>query len=73
MYIPNPYMDPTFPVYMAMTFPLQSYVMLPALMAASTNMVRAASLPPVWAATAWNLAVLSVLAGCDDQKPAKPA
>jgi hypothetical protein len=74
MYIPNPYSDPAFAAYMAFAFPLQSYLMLPTFVAASTNLARASLLPTVCAATAWNVALLGVLAGtecsCGKARPA---
>jgi hypothetical protein len=63
MYVPNPYTDPTFAAQMALTFPFYAYSMLPAYAVLSANAIRAASLPAISAATAWNIAVLSVLAG----------
>lgn len=63
MYAPNPYTDPTFAAQMALTFPAYAFAMLPAFAVMSANIARAASLPAISAATAWNIAVLSVLAG----------
>lgn len=63
MYVPNPHTDPAFAAYMAVMLPFHSYLMLPTFVAASANLVRASLLAPVCASTAWNIAMLNLLAG----------
>ena len=63
MHIPNPYGDPALATYMALMFPYQPYPLLPSYAAAAAGFARAAMLVPVCAATAWNLAMLGLLAG----------
>ena len=63
MYFPNPYSDPALATYMALAYPYQPYGLLPAYAAATAGFARAAMLVPVCAATAWNLALLGLLAG----------
>jgi hypothetical protein len=74
MYIPNPYTDPAYAAYMAFAFPFQPNLMLPTFVAASASLARASLLPTVCAATAWNMALLGVLAGnecaCGKARPA---
>lgn len=63
MYIPNPNTDPAFAAYMAAMLPFYSYLVFPAFVAASANVVRASMLAPICASTAWNIAMLNLLAG----------
>jgi len=75
MYIPNPHTDPAFATYMAFMLPYQPYFLLPQFAAATAGLMRASLLAPVSAATAWNLTLLSLLAGegypSQQQQPAK--
>jgi hypothetical protein len=75
MHIPNPYTDPTFAAQMAMAMPFPAYAMLPAYATMTAAIARASMLPPVLAATAWNLALLSAFTGdtCTCGKANKPA
>ena len=70
MYIPNPYNDPAFAAYMAFMYPYQPYLLLPTFAVAAASVARASLLVPTCAATAWNLAILGILAGegCQPQK-----
>ena len=63
MYIPNPYNDPAFAAYMAFMYPYQPYLLLPTFAVAAASVARASLLVPTCAATAWNLAILGLLAG----------
>lgn len=63
MYISNPSTEAALAAYMAATLPFHSYLMFPAFVTASTNAVRASMLAPICASTAWNIAMLNLLAG----------
>ncbi len=75
MYFPYPYTDPTLAAHMATAMPFHAYAMLPAYVAMTASVARVSMLPPVWAATAWNLALLGAIAGdaCACGKANKPS
>lgn len=69
---PSPYPDPLFMSYMAVMYPFHSYIMLPAVVAASANIARVSMLAPICASTAWNIAMLDFLVGNPSEAPKAP-